>query len=70
MCNPLCDTCWNNTPTGCLSCRTPDALLGGSCVGFNPSNGVCDSVGHLVGGLVAGSNAGWILDNVKGECDG
>lgn len=66
----MCDTCYASTPGSCLSCRTPNALLNGQCVGFSSSNGVCDSVGVTIGGILASNNAGWVLDNLKGECDG
>lgn len=60
-CNPLCEDCFSGDATGCLACRAPNALLGGVCGAFDGKTGVCDP---------KGKSGGWVLDNVKGECDG
>lgn len=71
-CNPLCETCWTTGSSGCLSCRSPNALLNGECVALNSKTGVCDSSGVVQDGstTAVASNAGWVLDNSKSECDG
>ncbi|ORY78467.1 insulin-like growth factor binding protein [Leucosporidium creatinivorum] len=70
-CNPLCETCWTTGTSGCLSCRSPNALLNGECVALNSKTGVCDSSSVVQNGstTAVGSNAGWVFDNSKSECD-
>ncbi|KAL8277969.1 hypothetical protein RQP46_009601 [Phenoliferia psychrophenolica] len=60
-CNPLCDSCFATGTSGCLACRSPLVLLNGQCVAINSKTGKCDSTGS--------TNAGWVFDNTKGECD-
>lgn len=69
-CNPLCDTCYDSLPGSCLSCRLPNVLLAGICVPYSSRTGVCDSIGVTSGGKVVRTNAGWVHDNQKAECDG
>lgn len=70
-CDALCETCWNGGSGGCLSCRAPNGLLDGECVGVGSKTGVCNSSGVLASSSsVVGANAGWVFDNAKGECDG
>ncbi|SCV69482.1 BQ2448_2502 [Microbotryum intermedium] len=64
-CNPLCETCWTTGRGGCLTCRSPNGLLDGQCVAVSTKTGVCNSAQETK----YKSNAVWVFDNTKQECD-
>lgn len=66
-CNPLCESCFATGTAGCLSCRSPNGLLDGACVGVSSTTGICDSRGL---NTTVSKNAQWVYDNAKEECDG
>lgn len=65
-CNPLCESCFATGTAGCLSCRSPNGLLDGACVGVSSTTGICDSRGL---NTTVSKNAQWVYDNAKEECD-
>ncbi|SCZ97223.1 BZ3500_MvSof-1268-A1-R1_Chr4-2g07070 [Microbotryum saponariae] len=64
-CNPLCETCYTTGTGGCLTCRSPNGLLNGQCVAVSTKTGVCNSAQETK----YKSNAVWVFDNTKQECD-
>ncbi|ORY26154.1 insulin-like growth factor binding protein [Naematelia encephala] len=61
-CSPACKTCTGPSTSDCLACASPRASLNGTCVGYDSSNGVCDS-------SLSGLQGVFVVDNEQSLCE-
>ncbi|WRT66635.1 uncharacterized protein IL334_003594 [Kwoniella shivajii] len=61
-CSPACSTCTGPSTSECLSCATPRVNLQGSCVYYDASTGVCDTLLSALTGV-------YVVNLEKSECD-